>query len=309
MSSKPFLGFVLLTHEKPAQILRLIDRLNFMFDHPPIACHHDFSKCNLPQDSIPQNVSFVKPHLKTAWGDWSLTEGSLKAIKLLYNRPDSPEWFILLSGTDYPVKPADRIINDLKNSPFDAHISFLKLVKSELKDKMAKAAFLRYQTLYFTYPSFVHLLQSIRRLTWWRGDIYLKKSIYTRWFIPFSKDFPCFYGSQWFSANRKSIQYILKFDKSHPRIRAFYKKVRVSDSSYFHTILANSSHLKINTENWRYVEWVSYSSHPKQLTTDDFSKLVESEAHFARKFNMDENPKILDQLDEVIAYKPDRKET
>lgn len=297
------LGFVLLTHEKPDQTLRLLDRLNFMFDDPPIVCHHDFSKCDLPLESVPGNVSFVEPHLETAWGDWSLTEATVRGIKQLFSRSDKPEWFTLLSGTDYPITPAQKITDDLKSSKFDAHMSFLELAPSKMDSEMARSAFERYQKLRFKYPSFVHLLQSIRNLTWWRRDIYLKKSIYTQWFIPFSDNFHCYYGSQWFYGNRKAAECILEFHQSHPFIKWYYKNVHASDESYFHTILGNSDHLNIGTKYWRYIEWQPHISHPKQLSEEDFETLTKSNAHFARKFNMAENPKVLDLLDEVIGYK------
>lgn len=308
MSAKPFLGFVLLTHEKPAQILRLIERLNFMFDDPPIVCHHDFSQCDLPVDLIPGNVSFVKPHLKTGWGDWTLTEATIKGIKQLYSRPDSPEWFTLLSGRDYPVKPAKKIINDFKNTSGDAHISTLKITKSELNSDFAKIAYPRYHTLRFRYPSLVHLLQSIRLFTWWKKDIYLKKKKYMRWIIPFSDDFYCYCGSQWFSANKKAADYILKFYKANFKVRFYYKRVHASDESFIHSILGNSDHLKICNNKWRYIRWMPNNSHPKELTLEDLPKLLDSGDHFARKFNMSENPEILDRLDEIIGY-AQKKET
>lgn len=303
MGSNPFLGFLLLTHEKPRQILRLMNRLNIMFDDPPIVCHHDFSQCELPGDEIPENVSLVRPYLKTSWGDWLLAEATVKGIELLYRRKNKPEWFILLSGTDYPVKPAEHIINDLKNSPFDVHMSILKLLKSERNSETEKKAFTRYHTLRFKYPSFIHLLQSLRTMQWSTEDIYLKKKIYTRWLIPFSVDFNCYYGSQWFCANNKAAEYILEFHKTHPRLRAYYKNVHAPDESYFHTILGNSSHLKISGKNRRYIKWLPDSSHPKSLSVEDIPKFEESEAHFARKFDMEKNPDVLDRLDELCQIK------
>src|SRR5262249_19190201 len=116
------IGFALVTHEKPKQIRRLIHRLNTMFDGPPIACHHDFGQCSLPIDEFPANVSFVLPSLQTRWGAFVIAEGAARAIRLLYEAPSAPDWFVLLSGADYPIKPASRIRDDLAASPYDAHI-------------------------------------------------------------------------------------------------------------------------------------------------------------------------------------------
>src|SRR5262249_2829049 len=116
------IGFVLITHNKSKQIQRLIDRLNSMFDQPPIVCHHDFAKCTLPLEEFPGNVSFVLPHLLTGWGVFPIVEATVRAIRLMYEGPAPPEWFVLLSGSDYPVKTAGQIRRELAASLYDAHI-------------------------------------------------------------------------------------------------------------------------------------------------------------------------------------------
>lgn len=308
MRAGSFLGFILLTHENPKQILRLIDRLNVMFDDPPVVCHHDFSKCSLPFESIPRNVTFVKPHVKTAWGEWSLVEATLKSIKQLYAM-HNPDWFMLLSGADYPIKPAGTILDDLKKSKFDAHLSAKKLVKGELKTAKDYEMYQRYRSLIFKYPSIVHFVQSIRERKWVTDNIRVKKPIYTRYFIPFSNDFICYKGSQWFAASRKASEYILKFDESNTKIRNYYKKVTCPDESYFHSILMNSEEINVSNMNWRYIDWSENKPHPKQLKMDDLAKLLESTDHFARKFNLQNNPDVLDRLDEIIGFKKKNKKT
>ncbi len=104
------IGFVLLTHRNPEQIHRLIDHLNKMFNYPTIVCHHDFSKCDLSVDNLPKNISFARPNIQTRWGDFSLVEATIQAIKLMYESANCPDWFILLSGSDYPIKTAKEIL-------------------------------------------------------------------------------------------------------------------------------------------------------------------------------------------------------
>src|SRR5262249_20032047 len=103
------IGFILLTHSKPQQIRRLADRLNVMFHEPPIVCHHDFAKCPLSIEEFPTNVSFVQPPTSTAWGTFSLVEAVLRAIKQMYDVTTNPDWFVVLSESDYPIKPAATI--------------------------------------------------------------------------------------------------------------------------------------------------------------------------------------------------------
>lgn len=274
-----------------------------MFDDPPIVCHHDFSQCDLPLDKITKNISFVRPHVKTAWNDWSLVEATVEGIKNLFSRSDKPTWFTLLSGTDYPIKPSKRIINVFQENEFDAHISSKKLAKAELVNGHDRAMYLRYYAMTFKYPSIVHLVQSVRKREWVTDNIRVKNPRYTRYFIPFNDDFVCHMGWQWFSANQKAVDCILEYHKNNPKIANYYKRVDFPDESYFHTILNNAKGLKIHNNCWRYMDWTGQTAHPKTLTMEDLSGLLESDDHFARKFDLNKHPGILDRLDEEIGFK------
>ena len=85
------IGFVLLTHANTPQVRRLIGTLDRMFDAPPIVCHHDFSKSDLPARGFGANFSFVRPHEVTGWGRFSIVEATLRGIEALLGRRESPE--------------------------------------------------------------------------------------------------------------------------------------------------------------------------------------------------------------------------
>jgi hypothetical protein len=260
------IGFALLTHENPAQIRRLIDRLNTMFGHPQIVCHHDFTKCNLDIDHFAGNVSFVLPPLQTGWGIFATVEAAVSAIRLLYRSPAAPDWFVLLSGSDYPIKPAARIRFDLEVSSFDAHIHH------ELIDRD-------------------HISHDWQRLCCER---YLRGP-----FSPFSDKFRCYAGEFWFSGNRRAAAHILDFHIKEPTLASYYQNVPIPEESYFQCILANASHLKLSDKLYRYVDWTGPEPRPRRLSISDLPNLFYSDAHFARKFTGDFA--ILDELDAVIG--------
>jgi len=85
------IGFVLLTHDRPGQAVRLVNRLNSMFEHPPIAWHHNFTLCDLPTEAITKNVSLVIPHVNTDWGRFSVNDAMMRALTLLFNAKSSPD--------------------------------------------------------------------------------------------------------------------------------------------------------------------------------------------------------------------------
>jgi len=284
------IGFVLLTHAKPDQIRRLIGRLNVMFEAPPIVCHHDFSQCPLAPESFPENVSFVRPHLETRWGSFSLVEATARAIRLMYERPGSPDWFVLLSGADYPIKPAARILGDLAASPHDAHIDCRPVV-ADSNDAWVRGCFDRYCARRINYPS------PSRRLRLTKQRLFLRHWLFWRPFSPFSAAFRCHAGRQWFCANRRAAETILDYHASKPRLAARYRRVNCPDESYFQCILGNASQLSLGPPILHYADWTGGGNHPKTLGVEDLSKLMSSNAHFARKFDVDHDARVLDKLD------------
>jgi hypothetical protein len=265
----PAIGFVLLTHHKPHMIHRLINKLNAMFDHPPIACHHDFSKCDLSVEALPENVSLVQPHVEISWGEFAEVEGTARATQLLYENPaTSPDWFVFLSGTDYPIKPAKQILQDLKSSSCDAFIHCELIQAGAFQHAWQELCYSRYCA---KDPSF------------------------------FSSEFKCYAGHQWFCASRRAAEYIIDFHTTQTALAEHYHDTVHASESYFQCVLANAPHLNLNNETWRYIDWSAGGQHPKTLGLNDLPKLLASHAHFARKFDADTAALILDQLDALTS--------
>ena len=297
---KPTIGFILLTHNKPYQVIRLVSVLNHMFDNPSIVCHHDFSQSNFDGDTLTGNVSIVQPHIKTGWGRFSIIEAMLRAFQLMVESPASPDWFILLSGADYPIKPAGQIISDLDSSLFDVHIEHEPIRYSSYKSDWHKMCYYRYCVVKFWVPFLNWRHHLIRRI------VTLSNPLITSPFLPFSRKFGCFAGGQWFCANRKAANYLMKFHKEKPALAAHYRrldryKAIVPEESYFQTIFGNAPGLKVSENNWRYTDWSTQGSHPKTLLDDDLPKILASSAHFARKFDLDEDVRIFNEFDSIIG--------
>lgn len=109
MADKPLIGFLLVTYSSPASIARLTRRLGRSFADAPIVCHHDFDQCALAVREFP-NVEFVAPHRSTSWSGFDTLEAVLAGLRTMLARNDVPEWIVLLSSADYPIKPAAEIL-------------------------------------------------------------------------------------------------------------------------------------------------------------------------------------------------------
>jgi hypothetical protein len=261
------IGFVLLTHSHPRQIARLLARLNQLFDHPPIACHHDAGQCAFPDAARTPNLRLVEPHIVTQWARFSIVEATVRAIALLYERGPGPDVFIVLSGADYPITNAARIRLDVNGA--DAFIEHERLE-----------------------PGF--LLNNWQRKRC--NDFYGGGGGP----VPFGPSLCCFAGSQWFAASRRAASAILDFYRRRPQLADHLRLRDYPDETYFHTILANTPGLQLRNCNWRYLEWRPGSSHPAILTRSDLPRILASPAHFARKFDFDADPALFDAIDAAV---------
>ncbi len=289
------IGFVMLTHAKPHQALRLVKRLNSMFGRPPIVIHHDFSKCLLTETDFPANVSFVHPHVVTAWGEFNLVQATLRGLEQMYARPDAPEWCVLLSAAHYPTKPAAQILEDLTRGGFDAHIDTRRIGREFRHTEWFDSYYRRHCVKYLDVRSFDKRLRPKQRRL--RLPYYLGLP-----FLPFRRNLRPFGGSQWFSVNRRAAAYLLDFQQTAAAaaLNRYYRSVLFSDEVYFQTALGNGRDLSLNPQNWLYLDWSENTVHPKQLTLADLPALKESSTHFARKIDSDTDPDLIEALDLII---------
>ena len=52
------IGFAIVSHGDESLLERLINRLNKMYDMPPISVHHDNSQSSVNKNKFSENVSF-----------------------------------------------------------------------------------------------------------------------------------------------------------------------------------------------------------------------------------------------------------
>jgi hypothetical protein len=289
------IGFILLTHEKPTQVVRLVRRLNSMFSEPPIVCHHDFSQSDFAGLDVPRNVRFVSPHIATRWARFPVVEATIRCLGRLYSEGGGPRWFVVLSGTDYPVKSADVVLRDLNAGGYDAHLDIIPVRYEGRTSAWEELCYKRYLTITIAVPGLVRKLGTSRQV------VRLKHPTINRMLIPCWRELDCFAGSQWFCGNRNTAEAVLEFHAARPALARHYSRLMFPEESYFQTILGNTAGLKLNPNNWRYVDWSDQQAHPRTLGMEDLSKLMSSDAHFARKFDPRYDARVLAALDEITS--------
>jgi hypothetical protein len=300
------IGFAILSHNEPGQLLRLAQSLNAMFGEPAIVCHHNFGRCSFDETLFPTNVRFVHPHINTQWGHISLPLAALKAFSLL-RKYDEPDWFVLLSGSDYPVRLADEIVADLSNTKYDAFLDHREILPGAITPGQTvqdsgfgrpcwiPQAYDRYCSYRFwlPWPSRKLLLSGafpFRR----KAVFYIRDPKLLRFLRNPPSRIYC--GDFWFQANQKAVDRLLD-DPFVRRLVRFYRARVSPDESLFHTALCNQPDLQICEDHKRYEVWRMGEPHPNWLEVSDVPRILASGAHFARKFRPDGVVQgVLDQM-------------
>jgi len=292
----------------------LIHKLNALFDSPPIAVHHDFGKNPKFLDDCPENVRLVRPHIDTKWADFSCIEAAIQALRLLYSGTNKPNWFVYLSGSDYPIKPAARILADFQASSVDAYIQHLPLQGRHSPTWWQRETSKRVCSVRVDVPWITrHLKLTLRRRQF-------SHPLFSRGRLPYSDHLKPYGGEAWFCANHRAAQAILDFYDTDKALADHCRQILVPEETYFHTVLANNSSLKLSQDCLRYVDWssdasprrpmrldelpntaASVGSHPRILTMNDLPRIQSSRAHFARKFDEQIDPVILNELDHLTS--------
>jgi hypothetical protein len=272
---------VILAHKNPLQVRRLILSLT----HPEsLVILHIDKKIDINQFckvlALP-DVHFVKKRVSVTWGGFSQISAVVNSFKELINIAPDVQYINLLSGQDYPITPIKDFHDFLTDNPGRAYMEFLAF-----DHPWVIAAGERFNKYHFSDVNFL-------------GKYRLEKLV-TR-ILPkreFPEKFRLVGKSQWFTVDNACVKYILDFVAEKKSLYRKFKYTWGADELVFQSIIYNSPlKEKLINNNLRYIDWSENQSSPKTITVKDKEKLMESNAFFARKFDMNIDADILDFLD------------
>lgn len=280
------IAYIISAYKQPAQLMRLVDRLNehdtFFVIHIDARSTPDFSAVISRLLRYP-NVVFM-PARRFRYRSFDHVWISLSGISLLISHNIVFEHVALLTGQDYPIKPLSYIRSFLLRHRGK---SFLR--SFPLPDvKWLHGGLNRYRSWHF----FI-LNRHLELPKYGEGNRY--KRDFPRGFQPYG-------GSGYWFLARNAAEYVFTFWQSHPDFVRFFRFVDVPDEIFFQTILMNSPlRDSIIDMDPRYIDWDKPGvSHPAILTEDDFDRFSDVEYIFARKFDIAVDERVLNLIDERI---------
>ncbi len=248
-----------------------------------------------------ENIFFSQKRLPVYWGEFSGIDAILLLIRQALQRPEYYDYFVLLSGSEYPLRSSKYIQTFLAEN---SGLEFMSLVKMPAPGKPIS----RIGTLRF--PSDKPLRRFAVR-------VLAKLGLAQRDYKKYLGGLEPYAGNTWWALSREACEYILRFMESNQHVEKYFRNTFAPEESFFHTIMGNSPIRPRIRRHLVYEDWSARRAHPGMIT-DAQVRLFEAqekvwvddmygsgEVLFARKFS-DDDLGLLQRIDEMIRRKEER---
>lgn len=246
------------------------------------------------------NVVFSERRFAVPWGGFALVDATLTLLRQALSSSDAFDYFVLQSGSDYPLRGSRYIHSFFEESRNLEFINIARIPTPEAGIPLSKINRVWYDDT-----------KRLRQITS-RG--LAKIGLATRDYRKFLGNLEPFAGDQWWALTAEACRHILEFTESHPHVVEYFQKTLAPDEMFFHTILGNSRFASRMQRCLFYLDWAAGGPHPAMIDDkhlDLFEKqdrIVISdrwgagEALFTRKLS-DQRLDLVDRIDEMIRRK------
>lgn len=274
------IAYLIAAHNNFLHLKRLINALNEQ--NVTFYIHVD-KKVQLPEIKG-DNIIFINKRINVHWSGFSQVKATINLLERAIW--DSNDYFVLLSGTDYPIKDNSYLFNKLNEGGEYIHILPMGT------DPYAPIS--RYKYYYFT--DYFNRRDKENRTT--RFFLWLQKQI-RKFGITKRIPFTLYTGASWFILSRSCVVHILNEIKVNTKYIQFFKFGFCPDESFFQTIIGNSEFYKNVKGYLTYADW-SVNPGPAIISKKHLEILKnEKEKFFARKFN-DNSAQLVELIDETL---------
>jgi len=243
-----------------------------------------------------KNVVFIEPRIKTNWGGFSIVKATLALLSEARSFEPPFQRFCLLSGSDFPIKRNSQI-----RAAFASPQEFIRV------DRKLSAPERNTHSRNVEFYWFMDSWSVIKNTLSGR----LKRQPYAV--------INLYHGANWWALTRDCIDYVFQFLASNSRYYSFFKFTLCSDEIFFHSIVKHSpfaaqiSHdfetiadlrefHSANVHGGHYIDWnAKTTTLPKVLDLDDFNRLRDTKALFARKFDEEKSGQLVDRLEDLLT--------
>jgi len=309
------INYIILTHKSPTQLERLIAKLD---DEGATFFVHIDLKTNIEQFKYLQkeNVIFLEDRVDVAWGDFTIVQATLNAMKSVVAHKNNG-YTILLSGQDYPIKSKKEIKEYFsKNQGADfidsARIETVwgryreRTVARKINFSSKKKDFSVIYSIFDIRSLFELCILGYNILKFFiHSPLKNYKKLFTALIskrkVPISTQYG---GWAWWAFQYTTVEGILEIIEKREDIIDYYKECLLPDEMFFQTLIHLIPNYKVNIkEPITYVNWGKGKAvSPITFDESNLEELLQQPENklFARKFDIEQKGTgILDRIDKL----------
>nr|WP_314495171.1 beta-1,6-N-acetylglucosaminyltransferase [uncultured Chryseobacterium sp.] len=269
------IAYLVLVHRLPDQFKKLFSAI---YDSANFYLIHIDKKAG---SEIEEEVSvFLKEYPNVhildsenvIWGGYSMVQAELDGMKYLLEMNEKWDYFINLSGQDFPLKSQEIIKNFLSENYGNSYI------------KIADQKKIRPETMNRIENYFEESENEISDKT--------HKRDFMEGVIPYI-------GGQWMILTRNCCEFLIN-DEEVKKFEKYYFNTLIADESFFQTVLMNTSFSgTLVDDDKRAIIWIpdgDIKLRPKTFTETDLGFLLEGQHLFARKFDDTVDAGIIERI-------------
>jgi core-2/I-Branching enzyme len=311
VGTRPVFAYMVLSHREARSVESLAARLLDLSPTGRVVVHHDASSPEMPWGGRPPDRVFLTDRGSVRWGDWSMVEASLRAIRFASDNLD-PDWLVLLSGEDRPAVDLSLWEDEIARSGVDLVGSLAPLPRRltfgradpEGNQYLARCLH-RWTVMGRPRWELAHrAIGGASKLSRLAHPLFKLEWVHRRnaWALGLPRrrralGQQAFYGgSQWLAFSRRSAAVLLD---APPAITSWFERSWIPDESYFHTLLGNTPDLLLRNDALTYLrEQPEHAPEDwRQLELDDLPALWGSRTPFARKVDPIGRPAVVAAID------------
>lgn len=296
------IAYLITAYDNPAHFHRLAQAI--VTDHSAAFVHIDAKSDIAPflSPSHPQ-VYFCSERTRVYWGEFSMVEAVLRLIERALRAPERHDYLVLLSGSDYPIRPIEELEAFLTAHAGAEFINLVSMPNDDAGKPLWRLR--RYKPLSGSPAS---------RVAGKAREALAKTKL-----IAAERDHAAalhglkpFGGSTWWAMSRAACEYVLDFIAREPALVRFYRHTWIPEEGLFHTIIGNSPFAKRVRRNLVFTDWraggnnpTALDEHHTQRFIDEYPLTVEDrfgrgEVFFARKFS-DRTASLVERLEAAAS--------
>jgi hypothetical protein len=267
-------AYILLCHSDPIEVIEQARLLSSRRDY--VVVHYDR---NAPAKNFQQiyesfiedpHVIVMKKRVRCGWGEWSLVQASLNAVRVAFREFERASHFYMVSADCMPIKSAKAIHDFLDRNDQD-FIECEDFFRSDWIQTGIKEERLIYRHFFNE--------RKYKKLFYWMLDKQRRFKLER----PLPKGLDIRIGSQWWCLRRDTISKLLDLVKARPEILRFFRTTWIPDETFFQTLVYHVvPRDQIRFETPTFLLFSDYGM-PAVFYNDHFDLLIQQPELFARK--------------------------